>query len=323
MKVKGMILAILMAVILLPALASANGTASSTSLTNSVKLFYQDANSNDKTPQTDTAGATVTPTYGYDSSVPTGSSATVSPGSTATFRINITNNANVSDTFTFALDVFDTSGGAVSWSRSLYDSSATNALSSPHTDGAIAEAAETSLVIKITPPGSTADASLGTAYVSVKTNNTPTGHYQGDNGTIYGGYDTHTFIFVTTVGGPVISAVTKTLSVKAPTGYSGGATDPVPGATLRYQIAFQNTGSGTATNVWIYDTFPTAANAIGWANGSRSDSGAAPDTVEWYSGSWGTGEPADNGETATVIRFGFANITPGVSDTVGYNLYIK
>jgi len=327
MKVKGMILAILMAVILMPALASATGTASGTSLTNSVKLFYQNTASVDQTPQTTSAGTTVTSVYGYDTTA-VSSDASVAPGETATYRINFINKGNVSDTFTYSLDAFDTSGSAVSWSRDLYDSSATNALSNPHTDGPLAEDADTALVIKITPPGSTGDASVGTVYVSIKTNNTPAGQYTGNNVTTYGGVnDTHTFIFVTTVGGPVMT-VSKTLTVSAPASYvsnGGAATDPVPGATLSYQIIFQNTGSGTATNVWIYDTFPTAASDIGWVNGSVSDSGAAPDTPAQWSAdgsSWGA-EPADNSSADSVIRFGFGAIGPGVSDSVGYKLYIK
>lgn len=322
MKLKGILLVLALGLLLMPGIASALGTNSGSTLTNNVKLFYQNVANEDQTPVTDAVSSTVKAIYGYDSTVPTGNSTSISPGATATFRIRITNRANTSDTFTYSLDAFDTYGTSGFWSCSLYDSSGVNTLTSPHTDGAIAEDAETSIVIKITAPSTAANNDAGTAWVSVRTNNSPAGSYTGNNGTTYGGEDTATFIFVTTVSGPVMS-ISKTLSVSAPSGYGGGATDPVPGATLNYTIAYQNTGSGTAVSVWIYDTFPTATGGgIGWKYGSVSYS-TAPDTIEWYSGSWGTGEPADNGETATVIRFGFATVAPGASDTVGFALYIK
>jgi uncharacterized repeat protein (TIGR01451 family) len=69
--------------------------------------------------------------------------------------------------------------------------------------------------------------------------------------------------------------ITKTMSVEAPTsgGYSGGANDAVPGATITYNINYSNNGFAPATFVVMVDRVPDFTEyAMGSATGEAVSS---------------------------------------------------
>ncbi|MEW6201327.1 MAG: hypothetical protein AB1546_05085 [bacterium] len=131
---------------------------------------------------------------------------------------------------------------------------------------AIAPDAIATYTVVVTTANDASDGSTGSFEVSFVTAKTPAGQYTGFNGTDYGGpaeawRNAGTVVGVTylttTVQGPILTLTKIVNGISAPAGYTGGGSDPVPGARITYEIVFGNSGTLAATTVVLTDYVPT------------------------------------------------------------------
>ncbi len=73
----------------------------------------------------------------------------------------------------------------------------------------------------------------------------------------YGGVNDIFNFYVLQAQGFSLTIITRNIDITVPSGYTGGAHDPVPGAKLTYTIVLRNNNTSVATNVDIFDNIPS------------------------------------------------------------------
>jgi len=184
-----------------------------------------------------------------------------------------------------------------------------------------------SIILNVTPAALASDGSTASVRVtaSATTAGRPYGQYTGDNGTLYGSAQNVSYNIFFNIKAPYIVA-TKNALVQAPAGYTGSATDPVPGATIIYSIRVQNIGTGASPVVEIIDKIPTAntdfliSSAVSSVGGSTitcsNDNGAT------FANTCSTGSGVSPNITHVKFILG-SPLTSGSAATVTFNAVIE
>jgi len=275
--------AVLALVFLLAAgsMAHAAGVTSGTSIDNFATMTASNVAS---ATQSNTINTVVTSVYGLATNTfvdPADGSVTA--GSTTDYLFKVYNNGNVSDSIGINVGVQTFSAGAgttADWSVAVDDANPfavgltwQNSGGATATQGgdqatgaaAIAPGAYATFTVRITSAADAADSSTMSVPISFVTGNTPVGAYKGFNNTDYGGDQTVTRAagtlggasdLTSQVSGAVLT-LSKTAVVTAPAGYTGGGTDPVPGARIAYTVEYGNSGAANALSVQVVDYIPT------------------------------------------------------------------
>jgi len=304
-----------------------------TSITNSCTIVWGTGNDSVSVG----SDTTVAAIYGDTVHKPVGS-ANANVGETVVYTYTLNNTGNSGSTYAVAFNsapLYGGAGAAAAWRFELGNGadsitySAIWGLTPGPGDsvfiGPIAEDAATDFYLAICPAdtaGYAPDASWGGCSIAIGSTQTTTA-YAGDNGYAYAentsniGDDNLTSETVTISG--AVFAVTKNCTATL-----GGADwTPVPGATLVFNINYNNTGGGAGSNVVIYDEIDTSVIAftdgtIGVATGWTFEVG--PSDVTDYS--FGSGdffaEGAIPDATVRWIRWTKANVASAEN---GYHSY--
>lgn len=186
---------------------------------------------------------------------------TLAPGDTLIFTYEVYNTGNRSDTFNLWIDQFNLAGGASEWTFTLFvNGNQTSTLNDTQISISVAADAFFSCSVAISansnpdssPDGANAEFRL-IAILGNAAGADTSGQYTGDNGTVYaegsaGSNDTAL---------STISAASLTLAKVINSVTVGGvASVPIPGATIEYQLTYNNTGSGAADSVVLRDSIP-------------------------------------------------------------------
>lgn len=269
--------AVFLALLAFQARASANGTASGSTISNVATIKWNVSGTGQDTtaPSADTsvrviAGDTLTDI----------TSLSLAVGETKVFTYSILNSGNRADTFKIEVDSFSLNNGAVSWTFTLYvDGTKTSLLADTLTTAATVAAdaiKQCSVAIwSNSTPANSPDLSRADFRLKIYQGNVntadSTGQYTGDNGTTYatgsaGGQD---------FASALLAAAKLTLA-KAVTSVKigGAASAPLPGATILYTLTYNNIGSASADSVVLIDTVP-ANTTFDTASSSMSNLGAS------------------------------------------------
>ncbi len=226
----------------------------------------------------------VYPVWGLaTSTVPVVTDGSVNAGATTTYNgLTVVNNSNSStnniylEIGSFAFDeTMGSCGNTASWSVAV-DVNSDTYVSADYTINNPPGSGTAPIGLSIQPDNkatfslmitSATDSASGCIFyfpVAFKSDLTMLGFYNGFNGTVgYGGVASipriHGTIkasneLSTTVSGPILYLTYSAPVVEAPPSYvsnGGGPSDPVPGASITYNIKFGNKGSGAATTVTI------------------------------------------------------------------------
>lgn len=177
--------------------------------------------------------------------------------------------------------------------------------------------------VSVTVDPTAIDGDVGSFMVSL--NGTTPGafykKYTGDNAYEYGESSTYNRIISFLVVAPDIS-ITKSVIVAAPVNYialGGGATDPVPGATLKYVLDYKNTGSGAANLIQIIDVIPENTEfASAETHGSITLDYSNDNMFTWGYVPTGTVD-----STVTHVRWTVGSLPSGNTDQVTLNVVVK
>ncbi|HOK39987.1 MAG TPA: hypothetical protein PLD27_02980 [bacterium] len=257
-------------------------------------------------------------------------------GDSGIFYYRIYNTGNTSDSFKVQVSNLTYPNGASNWTVGILgpDSNPVNspAASGQLIIGPIAEDGSATFAIRIVSSSNAAEASNdSTAYCTMVVtfySNSFTGQYTGDNDTIYAINNT-SFIFYETA---TISAAVFTITqICTGTTLGGAASNPIPGASLWYQITYNNTGSGAGNNVFLYVKIDTAnveyadtvaGSATGWT--FYYTTSASPTLGYGSAGGWTAGAPdAATARNVTYIKWDKAVVAAAENGTLGYKVEIK
>ncbi len=212
---------------------------------------------------------------------------TIVAGAGNTYTFSLINSGNYTDTVDAAI-VATTGGFAGTWASSLDSSSIVISR-----EGTVA-----GISLFVTADAAAADGAVGGLTVSLNGTDAAGFYlpYTGTNAYTYGAYREIQTTLSFVVSAPNIQ-VTKSVTVAAPANYvaqGGGATDPVPGATLTYTLAYENFGSATGTAASIVDKIPA--------------------NTEFRSAAGGTGRNYSNNNGATFVYVPAGVVDPAVTD---------
>jgi uncharacterized repeat protein (TIGR01451 family) len=231
----------------------AKGTSSGVVITNTATLDYKDSLGNTQPTTNGNVLSTVTAVYGISNISNHTVVITNGAGATNSRFISISNGGNASVVVYFATQDWTFAGNqgtANGWTNWFLNSgTATNS-------NIIAEDAVLNVEVRQSAAIDALNGSIATNVNKVYITATPWGIYTATNGNQYGGLTNYLYTIVTYIAGPILS-LTKTVSVTAPTNYTGGGTDVVPGSMLGYSLAITNQGGAAATNIIIVDAIPT------------------------------------------------------------------
>lgn len=274
------LLAVFAGTILLPSAAEAAiGTTSGTIISNTTTVRWltgavaRDTNTYGSNVNRDT---TVTATRA--DSIPDYDTNDIGVGQSATFTYQIMNNGNAAESF--LVDLVDTKliSGATNWSCTL-TVGATSTVQGESTlqTSSIASGSSLNCSVVVTSsnvPANSPDLSAEEFRIRVRSfNNSAYAEYVGDNGSSYavgGGTDNDS------AWGRVASATISLTKVITTVRRGNGASLPIPGATITYEIAYSKAGSGDADSVVVYDTLPSNCTALAMSN---ADSAIGSDTT--------------------------------------------
>ena len=231
-------------------------------------IQYRDTAGNSKaTVEGNAVRHTVSPEAGFSSSnIPSTLYFYSVPGSTVSWTLAITSEGNDDETLTATGESGGYSGGASNWTA-LFNY---NAQDTTEVVTTLTEDGDEFITINITPSSDeneSPDASTGSlevwAYIvgagGADTGSDTGGKYTGANLLDYGG-NTLTYDYYTVEIMAPSMTLTKTATIDAPTSseayQTGDIHAPIPGAVWIFTITYNNTGSGTAENVVIYDKVP-------------------------------------------------------------------
>lgn len=306
----------------------ANGIAAGTSITNQV--FLKAANAGDTfSTIIDTQVHTI---YGETTTAAAyGTSHTnnVLLGETATIIYEVKNTGNTSDSFYVEIGNLNYLNGATNWTHSIVDKTGVERGQS-FIIGPIAEEGAETFAVRITASASIAEAPNGSqasCTVAVYAyDKTFTGEYTGDNGTVYASNNT-SLIWIDSAA--VSAAVFHITKICTGTTLANVASHPVPGATLWYEISYENIGSADGTDVYIYDQIDSASTVISDVVGSDPSwtlyyaTIDNPTPVFGASGDWTVGPlPADK-TTVRWIKWDKATVISSESAQLRYSVIIK
>jgi len=250
-----------------------------TAVSSNLLIEYQDTNNNPQPTVTGdiTVSDTVSAVYGLGLSV-LSSSQTVPAASAATFTFTATNKSNTGTTLNFAYNDYyslpvisysnDSLKGDNDWIVTTLNGS---------TAYYVFEDAVAIVTINVTVNAAARNGVTGyvTMNVFLDSGATPNGSYVGLNGTNYGGVSKDATVISVTAASPELVIITKNISsLLAPTGingYTGGASDLVPGSQLTYKIVIRNIGNATANATQIIQQVPAYTDYL------RSNDGAGVD----------------------------------------------
>jgi len=230
-------------------------------------LSYQDGTGTQQTTEEAASNITVIvdPEWGFDSFLGNAVDQITTAGNAVYFAYGIQNDGNAYDDYGVKFDV-NVENGNANWVYQVVDSShaalaATDGV--PGNTGSVANDDTYLLTLIVTPSASALDSPNGSysdVTVSVTTDATPVGEYTGANTNSYGGVDSATDQRRTTIAAGVMT-LTRVVTVDAPSAYTGGIHDAVPGSVITYSFTASNEGSDDATNVVIIDKVPLEARA--------------------------------------------------------------
>jgi len=228
-------------------------------------LNYTDASDAVKTTVYDsnaTIETTVTSEYGF-ADLPQRPDHKIQPTQTTVETYSISSEGNASDKYftTYSVD-FSDSPLASGWlihitlNGELITLDADGeeyATAEPYTEDQVKETSIT--VVPSQVQANSPNGSYAVCTIHVTSEGRPAGHYTGANGNPYGGTFESTDVTYTTIETSVMT-MSRTATVDAPTAYTGGKHDAVPGAVITYIILYNNTGSTSAEDVCIVDKVP-------------------------------------------------------------------
>lgn len=114
------------------------------------------------------------------------------------------------------------------------------------------------LQFRVLVPTSESDAPNGSyiiIYSTVETESTPVGEYTGANKYTYGGTSEAEDSATDLTSAPVLT-LSRASTVDAPTAYTGGEHDAVPGAVITFTITYSNEGASDARYAILIDKIP-------------------------------------------------------------------
>jgi uncharacterized repeat protein (TIGR01451 family) len=292
-------------------------------------LNYTDINGNPKpevTPASDIE-ITVLPVYGFSTADLPDMSLFVEE--VVTNEGYVTNEGNVSDTYTIYYSCNFDNDGAGTWTvniRKVSDDSLIGTLTSgsPSTNESVpvAEDSHYGYYHEVTGPSSALGAPGDYIVVTTsrETTSTPTGEYTGANGLTYAGLGYQSDDTTYSIDKPLL-VITRTSTVDAPVAggaYSGGDHDKVPGSVITYTLTYSNEGNVAANNVILIDKIPANTNLAHF----NQDGGtyvvitAAEGTGTWEASYSTVGSPnTDYGNTGDWTFVG--TVEPGTSFPAG------
>jgi len=320
--------------------AFANGTATSTGITNTVQAIYSNSGST-KYTNFATNGEVVQTIFGLNGQV-TISTQNVAPGADVSFAISVTNKGNSTIVLGLTNVYMNTNnvaqGGA--WSVDFY-TNATKAGGALSTF-TLAEDADQAFYLVVTAPAAGNDgASITNRFGSYITNNyasafSSLASYTGmDGSSVFGGSDWLTNnIAIAVIQAPNLqiakaSFVTNSASYLA-LAQAGHENDLVPGSMIIYSITWTNAGSGQLLGLSLHDVFDAnvtyVANSIVWTEGSR----LAPSSANYAAatpqadGAGPAGAFGINNTVGAALDITYDNPIPGNSSgTVMYKVTVK
>lgn len=258
----------------------------------------------------------------------------INVGDTVRFEYQVFNHGNASDSFIIYLSGLtlsepDTMTG---WSNQLIDSSG-NPRGDSFVIGPIAEEGSETFSVEIqasSVPDSVPNDEYAFCTVIVEVySGSKTNAYQGDNLVWYAiGNDTMIFYDTATVSAAIFT-VSQTCTGAT---IDGTTSDPFPGASLWYEIEYENIGSGEGRNVFLFVRIDTAS--VEFADtvfNTASDSwtfhyctAPIPAVFEYGDANehWTAGVP-DNPEEVTYIKWDRAIVDGNETGKLGYRVIIK
>ncbi|MFH1347628.1 MAG: hypothetical protein ABIH22_02955 [Candidatus Margulisiibacteriota bacterium] len=199
---------------------------------------------------------TVLPIYGCSGPGSPANQNSSGPGDPKTYSYVLTNEGNVSTTFSLTKEVSYT-GVSSGWTINIVE----GGTSTVTDEITLSEDGQGLFDVTVTPTISAVDGDTATVTVYASTTLGPSGSYTGANGLTYGGLAATSDATVTTISGAPTLTLTRTSTVDAPTVHAAhtGADihDAVPGSVITFTYAFENTGGGAATSNIIVDKIPT------------------------------------------------------------------
>lgn len=289
-------------------------TPAGTTLQSNVTVDYEDPNGVAMPQQSDSVQVTVSAIYGLQW-VQTPTNGETGPSQPIYYVFKVSNEGNTTDNLTLSLSAFTYTGNSGSaWSAQIiqdddqdgiHDSTETTAINSL----TIGEDEDLYFFVEVTPSADAEFNSTGTLTITVTSSGSDGDEYTGDNGNTYGGPDSIQFTFTTTACAPLIHVATSQDITLA-----GSSSSPVPGATVKYTVFYDNDGNRAADNVVIVmDIDPNTVYKAGSA-GASPNTGATV-TIEFYDGTaWSTSEPADP-STVQQIRWTIDSVAADNSST--------
>ena len=249
-----------------------SGTALTALATNET-IDYKDGNATAMTQVVcaTTETKTTTTEYGLNWAADTPADQPVTPGSTIwNSEYLVSNCSNTTESVKFK-SRFDHYNSAAGWVVELWLSStrlATLSAGSVNTydiPGGIPQSDTYPLKYKVivsSESGSAPNGSYITIVSTYETTNTPVitlpgyNYYTGGNYYDYGGRGAISDEVRDTVGAPILT-LTRTSTTDAPTAFTGGTHDAVPGAVITFTMNYSNTGAASAESVILVDKIPT------------------------------------------------------------------
>lgn len=241
-------------------------------------LNYTDINGNPKPqviPPSDIK-VTVLPEYGFSAAgyntpamtYPEIKSYHIWPGQTRYWYVGITNEGNVSDTYTMSVEVSFGQAGPGSWLLELYRMVG-DVLVATFEAGGVTFTRESVVVaedgtfwwyLKAKAPFPSTPEAIIPMTFEAGTSSTPVGQYTGANGLTYGGLGYAINPSMKLVVARPLLILTRTTTVDAPkatVGFTGGAHAKVPGSIITNVMTYSNAGNCSAESVIIVDRVPS------------------------------------------------------------------
>jgi hypothetical protein len=239
-------------------------------------LNYQDANSNSKpvTYPASNLDFTVSPEYGLSMDQDITDLNPVTPGEVVNHNTySITNEGNT-DLPLLGSYYYEYGGGSSNWTVEVRSGAApifaplvASIVSTESTviveDSHIANISARFYRVYVSPLVAEApDGSYIDVYTTYETTATPVGTYEGATYLFYGGTSESDDYFRDQVAAPLM-IISRTNVIDSPSGYTGGANDPVPGAVVTFTMVYTNEGSANAESVILIDKITTKEGASG------------------------------------------------------------
>ncbi len=304
------------------------GTSAGTTISNQV--FLKASNAADT--QSTIIDTQVAAVYGETTADAIGGSThanTVLIGETAYIIYQVFNTGNTSDSYRVQIGNLQYLGGASNWTHAIVDKTGVEK-GLDFIIGPIAENGSETFSVRISASSLIAEAPNGSqAYCTVAVyayNSTFTDTYTGDNGTVYATNNTSAIWIDSAIVSAAVFSVTKVCTGAT---LAGVASQPRPGATLWYEITYNNIGSAAGVNVYIYDQIDSVNTVIADTMGSDASwtfyysTLDAPTPVFGGGGQWTAGAlPADK-TTVKWIKWDKASVASSETSKLRYSVIIK